>query len=396
MYIAVGGGIAKSNHSKRNDSKRNDSKRNRIESMQGSQVKGNVGVGKQVASKGKQEKLGKQLKQENKAVLGGVLPTSWKTWKRKSRRKKIKNRRKNRGTRKERWCRVQSESTNTKVVRTWNKSRHLKRDLRRKRALEKLAKLRSEIQQQGKKKGKGAAIVSGTKQAKKTSREKGAGTIAEGNVGKMQPTARGGARQAKKKSNAKAEKSVANAQPMARGNVAQTAKSQTKDVTSIGSGTSKNEKALKLRQKKKAAKNKARKWTGVVRKSVVKSAGSRGYKNVRHRGTDYAARKVLRKVRQSWKGVEQKQSQILGLPTKAMNGKGRVNKKVDSSTLRRSKQRRRVGAMGVGFHVRREGAGKGSKARMKVFAEQKRKCRSVSDRTREEHNGCKGKKARRR
>lgn len=99
----------------------------------------------------------------------------------------------------------------------------------------------------------------------------------------------------------------------------------------------------------------------VIRQNVVRSAGNRGYKSVRHRGTDYAARKVV----------------------------GRARK-----LCKRSRKQEMAGKVGV--HLRREGTGKGSKARRKRVKEHKRKLRSVSDKTREAHNGCKGKKARRR
>lgn len=154
---------------------------------------------------------------------------------RKARRTKRTSRRKGRGKRKERWCRVSSEATNTKVVRTW-------------------------------KEGRGQRGTTGSSSA----------------AGKEVP---------------------------------------------------------------------------VRRQNVVKSAGDRGYKNMRHRGTDYAARKVVGRARKQCK--------------RKVKGK-------------------------VGVHVRREGTGKGSKARRKRVTQKNRKLRSVSDRTREAHNGCKGKKARRR
>lgn len=170
--------------------------------------------------------------------------------KRKRRRRKRAGRREGRKRRKEMWCLVSSEATNTTVVRTWKKSKGVRR---------------------GKKRGR-----------------------KERESGVAQPEAKGGA---------------------------------------------------------------------VIRQNVVKSAGNRGYKSVRHRGTDYAARKVV----------------------------GRARK-----LCKRARKRERPGKDRRGVHLRREGTGKGSKARRKRVKEHKRKLMSVSDRTREAHNGCKGKKARRR
>jgi ribosomal protein S11 len=208
--------------------------------------------------------------------------------KRKRRRRKRKGRRNRRGGRQERWCRVSSEATNTKVVRTWAEKKESGEGAGRK----------------GRNGKKGVVGKAGVRKPVISMLNRPVGSKGVGSKGVGR---KGGVRR----------------------------KSAREKRGSYGSGN-----------------GRARK-----RKSVVKSAGNRGYKSIRHRGTDYAARKVV----------------------------GRARKKCTSRVKGK-----------VGVHVRREGTGKGSKARRKRVSINKMKLRSVSDRTREAHNGCKGKKARRR
>jgi ribosomal protein S11 len=209
--------------------------------------------------------------------------------KRKRRRRKRKGRRNRRGARPERWCRVSSEATNTKVVRTWAEKKVSRVGLGRK----------------GKSLRRGEV---GEKRAGRSLRRVG-----------------------------RKEGVVRSKKPMER--------------------MRKGRKGRKGKETRERKEKEGRDRTARKRKSVVKSAGNRGYKSIRHRGTDYAARKVVGRARKKC--------------TERVKGK-------------------------VGVHVRREGTGKGSKARRQRVSKNKMKVRSVSDRTREAHNGCKGKKARRR
>lgn len=222
--------------------------------------------------------------------------------KRKRRRRKRKGRRNRRGGRKERWCRVSSEATNTKVVRTW-----------------------------AERKESGDSLASGvSKQSKPViSMLNRPGVASKKGV----------------------RKPVVSGASGVSGVSAASSEASKKGVKKAGARSIRPERR-KARKTQGNGKTRARK-----RKSVVKSAGNRGYKSIRHRGTDYAARKVVGRARKKCAG--------------------RVKGK-------------------VGVHVRREGTGKGSKARRKRVSMHKMKLRSVSDRTREAHNGCKGKKARRR
>lgn len=217
------------------------------------------------------ERKGKERKREVKEQRKRVKR---KKRKRKRRRRKRKGRRNRRGARPERWCRVSSEATNTKVVRTWAEKK-----------------------------------------------ESSVGLGRKGRKGKK-------GRERKRVGSKKGERSVR-----------------------------KRRKGRKGKESRERKEKESRDRTARKRKSVVKSAGNRGYKSIRHRGTDYAARKVVGRARKKC--------------TERVKGK-------------------------VGVHVRREGTGKGSKARRQRVSKNKMKVRSVSDRTREAHNGCKGKKARRR
>jgi ribosomal protein S11 len=96
-----------------------------------------------------------------------------------------------------------------------------------------------------------------------------------------------------------------------------------------------------------------------VMRSIGGTAGMRGFQSVRQRGTDNAARKLMWRRR------------------KVVKDRGRKGK---NKKLR--------------MHVRREGRWKGSKAARKT--RKRCKVRSVTDRTRQAHNGCHGKKRRRR
>ena len=248
---------------------------------------------KAAARKASKQKRKKRLsKAEKKALLmkrgKGRKKKKGKRKGRRRTRRKRKNRREGREEKKVRWCRVRSERTNTKVVRSWNPENRSRKGGEAKR---------SDV---GKNK---------TQQVKELSREK--------------------------------------KRPKAKQKVVERKGSE----KPAGQGK-KNGKGV--RRKEKVAKEETR--TKVTRKTMVKTAGSRGYKGIRHRGTDYAAKKL----------------------------RGRV--------LEKGKSRQGL----EGIHIRREGKGKGGKARKQRLVKTGRNVRSRSDTTREAHNGCKGKKARRR
>lgn len=254
--------------------------------------------------------------------------------KRKRRRRKRKGRRNRRGGRKERWCRVSSEATNTKVVRTWAETKESGDGAGRKVSSGKKAVAR-----------KGGVSVESKQGVRK-------GGVRKPVISMLNRPVVSGARKAVE------SKKGMSMQKRPVGSV-ESKKGVRKPVVSVASKKGvKKEGARSIRERRKARKTRGSgKTRARKRKSVVKSAGNRGYKSIRHRGTDYAARKVVGRARKK--------------------STGRVKGK-------------------VGVHVRREGTGKGSKARRKRVSMHKMKLRSVSDRTREAHNGCKGKKARRR
>jgi ribosomal protein S11 len=253
---------------------------------------------------------------------------SRKNQKRRRRRRKRKGRREDRGksTRLERWFRVKSEARNTRVVVTWNNAAKRRRASKKARA-----KARGGDLGEGEKLELPRAIGKKKKKLRKARHE----------------------RRVKKKEWKRREKKEE-----------ERAQRKERQVELTGENVKSYRKSRKEekggRRGKKGGKKRRRRVLGNTRKrnSVSMSAGMGGYKSVRQRGTDYAARKVL------WRAIKK---------VKKRMGRGKSLPRV---------------------HVRREGSGKGSQSVKKT--RRRWGVRSISDRTREAHNGCKGKKQRRR
>lgn len=109
-----------------------------------------------------------------------------------------------------------------------------------------------------------------------------------------------------------------------------------------------------------------RTWAKPGEKGTRENNQSAGGLGTRHRGTDYSARRIMRR------GI----------------GLMRTDRR---RGVKRNRKRRRKQANAPYLCVQRDGKGKGSRGRKKRVRELSRKVRTVGNRSREPHNGCRGK-----
>lgn len=107
-----------------------------------------------------------------------------------------------------------------------------------------------------------------------------------------------------------------------------------------------------------------RTWRGSEEEGTNETNQSAGGLGTRHRGTDYSARRILRR--------------------------GRGLRRTDVRRGEKRNRRRKKGYIPF-VCVQRDGKGKGSRGRKKRVRELSRKVRTVGNKSREPHNGCRGK-----